>query len=389
MYLWYQRSSICYVFLSDVPSGSFWSSRWFTRGWTLQETIAPEYLEFYDENWKILGTKQSLRRGISEITGIPPEILAGLQSPDSCTVAQKMSWAAQRKTSKPEDIAYCLMGIFHVSMPMLYGEGEYDAFYRLQRGIMEISEDHTLFTWRRCDRVEPAQGLLANTPQAFAKTSEYDPSKLVPIPPAGGFSGAGDPPLLTGRGLRIQLALLPSSTTNYKSGKQSSIEAFLDVKLFGTEERAFIKLVKSSEKRSQQRLNSDVEFRAVNSLQPLTLSTIYVSHFNPGLQDLNPRITMESHLVVSTEDHRIQLEQCVLYDYVLRDENRYRQRRISPIRPLDPPRQGAWSVAMSGTSTRGTVNVLFFSFEDHDDREFGDALGKAILFLCNQQILSV
>jgi hypothetical protein len=140
MYRWYQESGVCYAYLADVPSNAvnrqardvsteFLESRWFTRGWTLQELIAPSTVIFFDKEWQKIGTKSSLQSKISEITGIPSNILLGGDL-ECASVAQRMSWASKRGTTRVEDLAYCLIGIFGINIPMLYGEGD-RAFIRL------------------------------------------------------------------------------------------------------------------------------------------------------------------------------------------------------------------------------------------------------------------
>ncbi|KAK3343462.1 heterokaryon incompatibility protein-domain-containing protein [Lasiosphaeria hispida] len=175
MHSWYQDAGVCYVYLADVhvessppsvpPSlyqslaRSRWfahgwlcqslaKSRWFTRGWTLQELIAPKVVLFFNSRWHENGTKLSLQSAISDITGIPERILIGGYV-EGASVAQRMSWAS-RKTTRPEDMAYCLMGLFGINMPLLYGEGE-RAFTRLQEEIMRFSNDHSLFAWGMLD----------------------------------------------------------------------------------------------------------------------------------------------------------------------------------------------------------------------------------------------
>lgn len=142
MYYWYQQAEVCYVYLVDVPSGSddaaFAGSKWFTRGWTLQELIAPSNMIFLNRDWQEIGTKWDLRELISKITGIPVNILLG-DDPGLASIAQRMSWAANRVTKKVEDRAYSLMGLFGVNMPLLYGERE-RAFLRLQEEIMKGSD---------------------------------------------------------------------------------------------------------------------------------------------------------------------------------------------------------------------------------------------------------
>ncbi|RYP73942.1 hypothetical protein DL769_004113 [Monosporascus sp. CRB-8-3] len=125
MFRWYQKAQICYAFLSDVPPGAdphdpqseFFSSRWFRRGWTLQELLAQPNVRFYDSVWSHLGTKGDLSDAIENITGIPSLFLLGITELCYASVAQRMSWAAGRVTKREEDIAYCLLGIFGVIIP--------------------------------------------------------------------------------------------------------------------------------------------------------------------------------------------------------------------------------------------------------------------------------
>ncbi|KAL4893670.1 ankyrin repeat-containing domain protein [Aspergillus ambiguus] len=171
MYRWYEEADVCYAYLADVPNVRLTESRWFTRGWTLQELIAPKEVIFFDKEWNILGTRDSLQNEISERTKIPLGILDGSQSLETMSVAQRMSWAAERNSSRIEDEAYCLMGIFGINMPLLYGEG-HKAFIRLQEEIMNISDDHTIFAWKDMDDSENDGGLLASSPAAFAESHD-------------------------------------------------------------------------------------------------------------------------------------------------------------------------------------------------------------------------
>ncbi|KAM0259873.1 hypothetical protein ACHAQJ_003118 [Trichoderma viride] len=169
MYRWYEEADVCYGFLVDVPSMvGFSESRWFTRGWTLQELIAPQTIVFLDEAWKELGTRETLRHEVSERTGIPLDILSGEGLEEAC-IAQKMSWAAQRNTSRSEDRAYCLMGLFGINMPLLYGEGD-RAFIRLQEEIMRVSDDDSIFAWK--SKYQNHGSLLATSPAAFKNASD-------------------------------------------------------------------------------------------------------------------------------------------------------------------------------------------------------------------------
>ncbi|KAF2166495.1 hypothetical protein M409DRAFT_36723, partial [Zasmidium cellare ATCC 36951] len=156
MFRWYEKAAVCYAYMSDVlkpPDGvdgasrqPFEQSRWFTRGWTLQELIAPSKVMFYDCHWNCLGEKSALADSIYKITNIPLSILRQNQPLNDASIAMRMSWAAKRQTTRIEDEAYCLLGIFDVNMPMLYGEGS-KAFSRLQYEILQSSDDQTIFAW--------------------------------------------------------------------------------------------------------------------------------------------------------------------------------------------------------------------------------------------------
>lgn len=176
MFRWYHDAVVCYVYLSDVAdedivesaSSSFAESRWFTRGWTLQELLAPACVRFYGGSWGLLGTRDSLVRIIRIATGIPETILKGGQLRDT-SIAQRMSWASSRVTSRREDIAYCLLGLFEVNMPLLYGEGE-KAFIRLQEEIVKTTSDDSIFAWgidQNKLHDHEGFGLLARSPRDF------------------------------------------------------------------------------------------------------------------------------------------------------------------------------------------------------------------------------
>ncbi|KAH7305386.1 heterokaryon incompatibility protein-domain-containing protein [Rhexocercosporidium sp. MPI-PUGE-AT-0058] len=130
MFHWYRQSSMCYAYLSDVDSlDDIGGSEWFKRGWTLQELLALNHVQFFGRDWTFLSDKQSLRNELGAITSIPEEALLNFRSEDYCVV-DKMSWAVGRQTTREEDLAYCLMGLFDINMPLLYGERT-KAFLRL------------------------------------------------------------------------------------------------------------------------------------------------------------------------------------------------------------------------------------------------------------------
>lgn len=121
-------------------------SRWFTRGWTLQELLAPKKVVFFDGRWRVLGDRKDLAGAISKVTRIHIGVLHDRKAVPEYSIAQRMSWAADRVTSRQEDIAYCLLGIFGINMPLLYGEGS-KAFIRFQQEIIKISDDQSLLAW--------------------------------------------------------------------------------------------------------------------------------------------------------------------------------------------------------------------------------------------------
>ncbi|KAI0692862.1 heterokaryon incompatibility protein-domain-containing protein [Cerioporus squamosus] len=157
MFRYYSLAQVCYAYLKDVPTlyafrsqtnqpSPFETSRWHARGWTLQELIAPRFVVFLSKTWEPLGSKSDLARKVERATGIPARLLRLERSLSDYSIAQRMSWAADRQTTRLEDEAYSLLGIFDLHMPTLYGEGR-NAFQRLQEEILRRNQDTTLFAW--------------------------------------------------------------------------------------------------------------------------------------------------------------------------------------------------------------------------------------------------
>jgi tetratricopeptide (TPR) repeat protein len=145
MFEWYQKAAKCYVFLTDVSAPtatdtweeSFRASEWFTRGWTLQELIAPVSVEFFSREGRRIGDKTSLEQLVHEVTRLPLKALRN--SPlDEFTISERMEWASNRRTTEEEDSVYCLLGILGFSLTPSYGEGKEKALQRLQ---MEMEPD--------------------------------------------------------------------------------------------------------------------------------------------------------------------------------------------------------------------------------------------------------
>jgi len=287
MYYWYETCTVCYAYLADISGGTsssvrheekarqlegeardnnhypiesreqksarlrhgavsstitdtavldestvaeFTKSEWFERGWTLQELIAPLEVIFLNRDWKGLGIKTKISAGISNITGIPEHILQG-DHPEEASVAQRMSWASKRKTTRIEDRAYCLMGIFGINIPMLYGERE-KAFLRLQEEILKTSDDHSIFAWEYEGEqtehgIAMSCGLLAPSVDCFVNSSDIVPDMIeessrgtitvtnkgihieVPVSPEPKYAVDTSPILNVDDNNRVRMAVLP------------------------------------------------------------------------------------------------------------------------------------------------------------------------------------
>lgn len=197
MFRWYKQAEVCYVYLMDFDSSasSFHDGakccRWFTRGWTLQELIAPADVRFYDVDWQFRGTRKAHCEELVNITGIDSEVLRG-DSPSGYSVADRMSWAASRQTTRMEDNAYCLLGLFDVNLPLIYGEGV-GAFRRLQEAIIKSNNDLSILAWGMSPKttgteeaafvvhIRQSEGpLMGHFQELFATSpSDYEHSKHV------------------------------------------------------------------------------------------------------------------------------------------------------------------------------------------------------------------
>ncbi|RPD58001.1 HET-domain-containing protein [Lentinus tigrinus ALCF2SS1-7] len=217
MFRYYSLALICYGYLRDIPSRApipedgnpvrtpeflledqrmhpspmtICSSVWFTRGWTLQELIAPRFFLFLSSSWTVLGSRADFAWWVNFTTHIPERVLRLEASHTDYSIAQRMSWFGRRKTTRLEDEAYCLLGLFNIHMPTLYGEGR-NAFRRLQEEIMKQSDDTTLFAWRLLGYgSDPNRDyllstcLLAPNPSVFVDSAEivYIPSQSAQCP---------------------------------------------------------------------------------------------------------------------------------------------------------------------------------------------------------------
>jgi hypothetical protein len=228
MFRLYRESVICFTYLADlssspgIPDGTdsnhwaFAQCRWFTRGWTLQELIAPESIEFYDEAWKLVGNKAELCDLLADVTRISKDVLRGTESLQTIPVGVRMAWAANRETTRVEDRAYCLLGIFDINMPMLYGEGS-KAFIRLEQEVAKETNDMSLFAWQQQSHTgmtakgastQIFRGIFAESPDEFSKCDKINKDYGSPFQFSGAFT-------MTNNGLFIETPLGSGSQEDF------------------------------------------------------------------------------------------------------------------------------------------------------------------------------
>jgi hypothetical protein len=171
---------------------------------TLQELIAPEIVLFYDKEWRFVGTRPDISSELAQVTNIDVSVMNRGKDEELLpvmlkrfSIADRMSWAANRRTTRPEDIAYCLFGIFNIHLPPLYGEGAKKAFLRLQHEIMKSSIDLSILAWSGPRGFRDSL-VLAHSPNMF-----NDDMGIV-------FeqNGDGEPFKMTNKGLRVKIPLI-------------------------------------------------------------------------------------------------------------------------------------------------------------------------------------
>jgi hypothetical protein len=229
MFKWYQQADVCYAYLFDViwewepASSSEWragsvqlassrdsfrQSQWFTRGWTLQELLAPRHVYFFASRWHPIGVKDDLTEDIAAATRVDTKYLLQTVDITEASVAQRMCWASRRKSTRLEDTAYCLLGLFDVNMPLLYGEGR-KAFMRLQLEILKKDDDETIFAWT--SKNQHWRGLLAPFPYAFENS--HDVALISKLP------GDRLPYAMTNKGLQFRLNMSREDLEKAKGDK--------------------------------------------------------------------------------------------------------------------------------------------------------------------------
>jgi len=229
MFAWYRDASVCYAYLADAPDPApkvstdhelaakakthFWKSKWFTRGWTLQELLAPQNVIFFSTSWVQLGTKEDFHAVLTSTTGIECGYLTGSVAIWQASLAERMSWMSKRVTTRVEDMAYCMLGLFEINMPLLYGEGS-RAFLRLQEEILKATDDQSIFCWE-WDRTQVADdwaNILAPCPAVFKRTSSFF------YPTASGDHSEIVPYSITNVGLSVTLPVIQTADPNFVFG---------------------------------------------------------------------------------------------------------------------------------------------------------------------------
>ncbi|KAI1269067.1 heterokaryon incompatibility protein-domain-containing protein [Xylariaceae sp. FL1019] len=234
MFRWYAESWRCIVYLADVRKGDesnpLSKSRWFTRGWTLQELIAPRYVEFWDKDWTFIADKYQMRDEIAsatriqatmfdhKFTGAPATRYNEIQNflRETYSTAQIMAWASDRETTREEDVAYCLLGLFNVTMPLLYGEGGREAFLRLQIAIIGRIDDQSILAWIRPAGFVGPETCLAPSPDWFRTSSSVGLSTIAGYRNSTNAlsAGRGRSISVTDEGVEAELIVVPTDNTS-------------------------------------------------------------------------------------------------------------------------------------------------------------------------------
>jgi hypothetical protein len=328
MFRYYYNAGECVIYLFDVPGvvgvdaasrqqqlDSFRVSRWFTRGWTLQELLAPKERTFFSRDWAVIDDKPSLTDMLTGITNIDTKILRDRTLLSTFCTAERMSWASKRQTTRSEDMAYSLMGLFNINMPVLYGEGAQRAFRRLQEEIVRNSFDQTIFVWQGDYR---SSGLLAKSPSDFRDTPRlalWGPFSLSPF-------------TLTNVGLSIRLNVL-RVTPDDRNWLPSDLDedAYMAVVPCDVwSEESWQLLVLYLKPVSEASFYSNgISSRAYRRIKSDSWACAGSPHLEGKLRGRTTRYSAEDILVL--EDEHFNLVVHTLEDHHLRKEARERERR--------------------------------------------------------------
>ena len=293
MFAWYKNSQVCYVYLADFESARQTrstggidhaskrdlSGRWFERGWTLQELLAPSNVQFYDRWWTRLGSKWELEQQISNLTGISRE---HLREPNNACVAVKLFWASGRKTTRIEDRAYCLLGLLDVNLPLMYGEGD-KAFLRLQYEFVKNSSDESIFAW--ADPGMQWGGMFARSPSVFAESGNVYEASFAHL--------ERKPYTMTNRGLAMEISWGGHDPVHFSEFHRCRQVLEIQCARFGQEARPYqVELVRRS-KSQWTRTGRMVEpFTLIQSnFRPHALKLMYLDPFYDASLHSSSRFT--------------------------------------------------------------------------------------------------
>lgn len=361
MFRWYRDSDYCFAYLADVAAPrhtdspevlgpDFEQSRWFTRGWTLQELLAPRHFVFFDKQWLEIGSRSDLADRISARCNISIDTL-NLGEWPTASVATKMSWAAGRTTTRAEDIAYCLLGLFGVNMPLLYGEGD-RAFLRLQEEILKETDDHSIFAWdaSRIDSGMDLIGALAPHPSFFQNSADIESHPT-----------EGSPMVVTNRGIQVDLPVIrydPSreDILRYAPGitSQSPIATVLECTVAGDATMVVAVPLRKSDTN--------------NSRYSRTRSDILRVPFSEGPMD-HTSITLTKRTEAFDPDRK--LRTCCL---------RYNVHSGEVMRPLSAYPEGYWQINTGTQSMTLTSDTLTSAAASFRVQGWKDPIGLVLAF---------
>lgn len=303
MFRWYKNAAVCFAYLSDLPVGpkkdllqKLSVCLWFKRGWTLQELVAPEKVEFYDEAWNLRGDKDELCELLSGITRIDEDVLRDSSLLRSIPVARRMSWAATRQCTRIEDVAYSLFGIFDIHMPLIYGEGD-KAFIRLQEAIAQDNVDLSLFAWTSLDNTYKRQnyhGLFARSPVDFMACDKLL-RILSPVTPTEEYA-------ITNKGIRLTARMNEGESPNNEKDFLLNLDCLDSSRQQpdGMHSIVFIRLVRTPHGFVRHWAGMPVLVSA-SAVQPSTPRTIYVPKMiTPHeSEDLVMRLSQRFHVDIN------------------------------------------------------------------------------------------
>ena len=355
MYRWYYEAKVCYAFLYDVPDVELKNSKWFTRGWTLQELIAPGFVEFYNSSWQHIGTKFDMIDELARITRIDIKVLKDRNALQSTSVAARLAWAAERQTQKKEDEAYCLMGLFDVNMPMIYGEGS-KAFARLQEEIIKTYEDPSILAWQAWEQNQ-ASMLLSPSPKGFRKAHNIL---------SWSYDWIDDSFALHNKGLRIYLPCVPDESDpqritailncRYQDSSMTNTQIALLLKKHPPGMIVPRRELKSTVCEMAPKNNSKGAFTSLKNLDRQYL----------------PKATWQSLMILKSPSNPENLAPAAIWEQKIKIHNLVHQLTLTKVFPKEAfdPVQGSMTLVITGSHENDRGYLTFDQNDSHSDKKF-------------------